>query len=219
MTEMEIRRFGESAVVYEDVRAGLDTWPDGFWAPTNLSRRISEILNCVFKGKLKIEDYETAKAMLTADFIDEYELSVLFEKAERPPEMQEGEFFYILWYLFPNKKMTQDELTLKVYHEVLDGKRKTFPRGYFLRYGNVEQKALVCFKHLCEDILKLDREGICRTFCNSEGIKVLFKYKLKIILNLVYPSLSHLMQAAYPEYAGDLERYQKDRRLRGNKES
>lgn len=36
-------------------------------------------------GQLKMKEYEVAKAALTADFINEYELSVLVEKADRPP--------------------------------------------------------------------------------------------------------------------------------------
>ncbi len=213
MTEMEIRAYGESAVVYAEVLSG-EPWPSGFWAPTNISRRIAEILNYVIKGILKIEEYEAAKAIFTADFIDEYELSKLVEKAERPPEMQDGEFFYLLWYIFPEKRMTQDELTLKVYNEVLAGKRKTFPRGYFVKMGDVERKAQVCFKYLCENILKLDADGICMTFSRSEGIKVLQKYKLKIVLDVVYESLFRLVLATYPQYSSDLEKYSHDRRLR-----
>lgn len=142
-----------------------------------------------------------------------------FESAAQTgtPEMQDGEFFYLLWYVFPEERIPQDELTIKVYDEVLDGRRRVFPRGYFVKCGDVERKARICFKHLCEDVLKLDREGICRTFCNSNGIKVLQKYKLKIILDIVYESLFHLVNATYPEYISDLEKYMYDRRLQSVK--
>ena len=149
MAEINALKYGESVLVYESVRAG-EPWPAGFWAPTNCNRRISEILTYVIKGVLKIETYEAAKQVVDAAFIDEYELSGLVEMAERPPEMQDGEFFYLLWYVFPEKQMTQEELIRKVYDEVLSGQRKCFPRGYFVRGGNVEYKAQVCFRHLCE---------------------------------------------------------------------
>ena len=89
------RHYGESAVAYEDVLRG-EPWPDGFWSSTNRNRRVTEILEYLFLDKLKIKKYEEAKCVLTADFINEYELSILVEMADRPPEMNDGEFFYLL---------------------------------------------------------------------------------------------------------------------------
>ena len=117
------------------------------------------------------------------------------------------EFTYLLWYVFPEKQPSQKELTIKVYDEVLNGQRKAFPRGYFVRGSDVEYKAQVCFQHLCEDILKLDREGICRTFCNSGGIKILQKYKLKIVLDIVYElSLIHIF-SSFEALRGDMANF------------
>ena len=215
-TEGNIGKYGESVAAYEAVLAG-EAWPDNFWAATNLNRRIKEILTYLLRDKLNINEYETAKGVLSAGFIEEYGLSKLVEKADRPPEMMEGEFTYLLWYVFPEKQPSQKELTIKVYDEVLNGQRQAFPRGYFVRGSDVEYKAQVCFQHLCEDILKLDREGICRTFCNSGGIKILQKYKLKIVLDIVYESLFHLLSAAYPDCATELESYFHDKRLRSVK--
>lgn len=212
------RQYGESAVAYEDVLRG-EPWPDGFWSSTNRNRRVTEILEYLFLDKLKINEYEEAKRVLTADFINEYELSILVEMADRPPEMNDGEFFYLLWTIFPEKRPTDDELIIKAYSEVLSGKRKTFPRGYFLKNGEVEHRAVVCFKYLCEEVLCLDREGICKTFCNSYAIKVLSKYKLKMLVDMVYESLFHLVLAAYPDYAGELENYRLDKRRSENKEA
>lgn len=216
MAELDIRKYGESAVVYEEVLSG-EPWPEGFWASQTCSRRVTEILKYLFLDKLKIEQYEAAKEILTADFIDEYELSILVDKAERPPEMNDGEFFYLLWYIFPDKRPPEKELIIKVYKEVLSGKRRGFPRGYFLKNSQVEYRAVVCFRYLCEEILKLDREGICKTFTTSYSIKLLTKYKLKIILDFVYESLFHLMDAAYPELSGELESYRTDKRRSENK--
>ncbi len=208
----------ESVSVYEDVLNGIP-WPDNFWSVTNCNRRVTEILEYLFLDKLKMNTYEEAKRALTADFINEYELSVLVEMAERPPEMNDGEFFYLLWYIFPEERPSDDELIIKAYSEVLSGKRKTFPRGYFLKNNEVEHRAVVCFRYLCEQVLCLDREGICRTFCNTYSIKILSKYKLKMLVDMVYESLFHLILAAYPDYAGDLENYRLDKRRGENKET
>lgn len=211
MAEPDVKDYGESAVVYEEVLHGKP-WPEGFWMPTTNNRRVTEILRYLFLDKLKIKEYEVAKEILTADFIYEYELSILIEKADRPPEMNDGEFFYLLWYVFPEKRPTEDELIIKVYNDVLSGRRKNFPRGYFLKNSRVEHRAIVCFRYLCEEVLKLDTEGICRTFTKTYGIKTLSKYKLKMLIDIVYESLFHLMNAAYPELSGELEKYRFDKR-------
>ncbi len=211
MADADVRKYGESAAVYEDVLSG-EPWPDGFWAPLTSSRRVAEILSYLFLDKLKIEQYEVAKELLTADFIAEYELSILVEKAERPPEMNDGEFFYLLWNVFPDARPSDEELIIKVYTEVLSGKRKGFPRGYFLKNSQVEYRAVVCFRYLCEEVLKLDRESICKTFTMTYSIKILSKYKLKMLIDIVFDSLFHLMNAAYPELSRELEVYRFDKR-------
>lgn len=216
MSDIDMQKYGESAVIYEEVLNG-EAWPADFWTPTTCNRKATEILKYLFLDKLNIEQYEAAKAVLTADFIIEYELSVIVEKVERPPEMNDGEFFYLLWFVFPKERPTDDELIIKAYSELLEGKRKSFPRGYFLKNSEVEHRAIVCFRYLCEEVLKLDRDGICKTFTSSHGIKVLSKYKLKMLIDIVYESLFHLMNAAYPEYVGDLESYRFDRRRSENK--
>ena len=211
MAETDVKDYGESAVAYEEVLHGKP-WPEGFWMPTTNNRRVTGILRYLFLDKLKIKEYEVAKEVLTADFINEYELSILIEKADRPPEMNDGEFFYLLWYVFPEKRPTEDELIIKVYNDVLSERRKNFPRGYFLKNSMVEHRAIVCFRYLCEEVLKLDAEGICRTFTKTYGIKTLLKYKLKMLIDIVYESLFHLMNAAYPELSGELEKYRFDKR-------
>jgi len=216
MADTDVRKYGESVVVYEEALKG-EPWPTGFWAPITTERRVTEILRYLFLDKLKIEQYEVAKEILTADFIDEYELSILVDKAERPPEMNDGEFFYLLWNVFPEHRPTEEELIIKVYREVLDGKRKSFPRGYFLKNNKVEHRAVVCFRYLCEEILKLDREGICETFTMTYAVKLLSQYKLKMLVDIVFDSLFHLMNAAYPELSGELESYRFDKRRGENK--
>lgn len=217
IVDVDVRKYGVSAAVYEDVLSGKP-WPENFWSPANCNRRVSEILKYLFWDKLKIKEYEAAKQVLTADFINKYELSILIEKSKRPPEMNEGEFFYLLWILFPEERPSDDELIIKAYSELLSGKRKSFPRGYFLKNSEVEHRAIVCFRYLCETVLGLDREGICRTFCSTYAIKILSKYKLKMLVDIVYESLFHLLLAAYPDYAYDMESYRLDKRRNGNKE-
>ena len=76
---------------------------------------------------------------------------------------------------------------------------------------------MICFRYLCEEVLKLDNEGISKTFTTTYAIKLLSKYKLKMLVDIVYDLLFHLMNAAYPELVGDLEKYRHDRRRNDDK--
>ena len=59
---------------------------------------------------------------------------------------------------------------------------------------------------VCE-FLGLEEETV-KAFSHSNGIKILAKYKLKIVLNHVYASLSDMMYHVYPNLCDKLEYYQ-----------
>ena len=65
-----------------------------------------------------------------------------------------GEYDYILWELFPERRRGKRALTVKVYSEVLSGKRSGFPRGFFTDPACAAFRAEVCVKHLCKNIPK-----------------------------------------------------------------
>ena len=65
-----------------------------------------------------------------------------------------------------------------------------------------ERRAITCFKYLCEEILKLDKKGITETFSGTKGLEMLAKYKLKIIMNVLFFSMVDLLETAYE---GELE--------------
>lgn len=135
--------------------------------------------------------------MLTDSFIKQYKLEEIAKRV-KVPEMLPGEYYHLAWYVWPEYKMSADELTLKVYHDLLAGKRKTFPNKYFCKSIDPEHKASLCFDYLCREVLKLDDAGILKTFGTSSGIQILTKYKLKIALNIVFDSLPQMLLATYP---------------------
>ena len=60
-----------------------------------------------------------------------------------------------------------------------------------------------------------------KKFCHSDGIRLLAKYHLKILLNHVYQSLTEMIADIYPQYFEQLVIYQykRDKRHEGEKRS
>lgn len=184
--------------VYNSVLENNEPFPTHFFTFGTYKQKITDIMKYLLKEKLNINTYEEAKAIMNYDFCEKYHLLPLAKYCEIP-EMLDDEFYHLAWFVFPENKMSDDELTIKVYKDVLDGKRKNFPSKYFTKSANPEHRANVCFRYLCNDILGLKtKEDILKSFGRSSGIKILTQYKLKIILNTVYPSLSQLLMGSYP---------------------
>ena len=183
---------------YQKVLFEQEPWNKQFFR-VNANQKATAIMTYLLKDLLSYQSFDEAKPHLDAEFVEKYCLQPIV--ALHPvPEMLPGEFYCLAWYVWPEKKPSADDLTRKVYRDVLDGRRRTFPSKYFIRVPDPGHTAVVCFRYLCEDVLHLQNEDeILKTFGHSSGIKVLGQYKLKIVLNVVFPSLSHLLYAAYPD--------------------
>lgn len=198
----------EAIIIYERVLNG-EIWPENYIGNPSYKNRALEILRYLFFEKLKIRDYDKAKTLLNAEFIQANKLQRVIKSFERPVELFPNEYDYILWELFPVRKKGQRSLAIKVYSEVLSGQRKSFPRHYFTdgRYGLF--RAEVCFKHLCKRILHYNEEQVAKEFSHSNGIKTLSRYKLKILLNAnVFGSLTDMIYQIYPSCTDRLAYYQ-----------
>lgn len=199
----------ESVIVYERVLKG-ERWPQKYIGTATSSERSREILRYLFFEKLGIRDFESAKQILNWEFIKKYKLSSVIKRIEKPSELLPNEYDHVLWELFPERRKGKTALILKVYSEVLSGKRRSFPRGYFTDAKDGKRRAEVCVKHLCKKILHYSTDKIAREFSHSNGIKTLAKYKLKIVLSSAYLSLSDMMYQVYPNLTPKLEYYQKE---------
>lgn len=185
--------------VYKNVLEKNEPFPAHFFTFGTQKQKASDIIKYLLLEKLQIKDYEEAKKVMDRKFCEKYHLTSLL-KFNEIPEMLDDECYHLAWYAFPDKVMTADELTLKTYQDVLDGKRKNFPSKYFTKAADPEHMANLCFKYLCEEVLKLKtKQDILKVFGYSSGIKVITQYKLKIVLNTVYPSLSQLLVSTYPD--------------------
>ena len=186
----------ETLEVYLEVLNG-NPWPKNFFSSTTKDRRIKEVLKIAFDNA-GVTCPEDAFKIVNKEFVEQNKLEAVVKAYGKVPEMLPDCYEYLVWIIYPESKPDFKTLVLTVYSDVLEGRRKTFPTGYFTNGADIEQKAILCFKHLCEDILKFDEKQILETFGNSKGIKVLQQYKLKILVDIVYESLSQLLLNTYP---------------------
>ena len=207
----------ESVIIYERILHGEYLPKQYVGTPTTLNRSI-EIVQYLFFEKLQLRDYNSARSALNREFIAKYRLYQVIKGIPKPPELLPEEYDHVLWLLFPGRKKGRYTLVLKVYSEVLSGKRNRFPRLYFSDPDWGKYRADVCFRYLCRRVLHMSGDKIAWEFSHSEGIQLLAKYKLRIILNTVYFSLSELVYSVYPQFYPKLMQYQKERDHRINRE-
>lgn len=203
----------ESVLIYERVLKG-EHWPPMYIGTVTSFERTKEILRYLFFEKLGIKDYEEAKSVLNKEFILKWRLTQVIKIIPKPPELLPNEYDHILWVVFPERKKGKRSLVIKVYSEVLSGKRNNFPRGYFTDAREGEFRAEVCVKHLCKKILHFSGDKIAKEFSHSKGIKTLARYKLKIVISTAYTSLSDMMYRVYPHLYSLLEEYQHQQDMR-----
>ena len=200
----------ESVIVYERVLSG-EHWPYKYVGTATSKERTVEILRYLFFEKLGIRDFDEAKAILDRTFIKDYKLFAVIRSIPKPPELLPNEYDHVLWLIFPERQKGEHALVLKVYSEVLSGKRRCFPHGYFTDAVRGRYCAEVCVKHMCKRLLHYSGDRIAREFCDSSGIKTLAKYRLKILLNHVYFSLSDMMFEIYPQLVPKMMEYQREK--------
>lgn len=160
--------------------------------------RIETLIRYFVEEKLKITPQEALKEM-TTDLLIEYKLNIILKYIDKPVEFVENDARHVVYYAYPDlEQASVSELAICVYKEILDSRRRIFPKNYF-RDGDVgEERAIACFKYLCEEVLHLSDSEIKETFMTSKGLEVLSKYKLKIIMNILFFSPIDLLQCAYP---------------------
>lgn len=209
----------ESILVYERVLNG-ELWPKNYVGTETTKDRSIEILRYLFFERLQIYDYDSLKAILNSKFIIDNKLGMVIKPFYRPPELLPDEFDHILWLFFPERKKGEQALIIKVYKDVLNGRRKTFPYRYFTDPIEGRNRARTCFKYLCRKILHLSGEKIAWEFSHSDGLKILSKYKLKVLTNHVYKSLSEMVEDTYPQYFELVDQCQRkrDKRRTENKQ-
>jgi hypothetical protein len=151
----------------------------------------------VVEEKLKMTPEEALK-VFDADLVNKHQLDCILKYVDKPVEFSDDNMQHLVYFAYPElSRPTTRDLAIMVYNDVLEGKRRTFPKNYFLGGPIGEERAIYCFRYLCEEILKLNKKQIVETFLPSSGLKVLAKYKLKIIMNILFLSNIDLLKSAY----------------------
>ena len=190
----------EVVMVYEKLLNGkAKALSQFFFQPKYLNERITILLKYIIEEKMCVTP-EEALTQLNMEVMNQYKIKGVLKYIDCPDEYGDNDLAYVVYYAYPElQKPTCKELAIKVYQEVLDGKRKNFPKNYFINSNYGEDRAKYCFKYLCEDILKLNKKQIIDTFGTSEGLSVLSQYKLKIIMNMLFSSTTDLLETIYPK--------------------
>lgn len=193
----------EAILTYEKILAGEQkSFSPYFFQPKHRKSRVETLIKYLIEEKLKMTPEEALKK-LDLDTVKKWKLDCVLKYVDKPVEFSKEDVRHLVYFAYPElPKPTEEELAIMVYKDVLAGKRKTFPKNYFLNGELGERRAITCFKYLCEEILNLDKEGIVKTFSGTKGLQVLAKYKLKIIMNVLFFSTVDLLETAY---GGELE--------------
>ena len=191
--------YSETTNTYEKILKGEQkSFSPYFFQKQYRNERVIELVKYLLEEKLKITPQE-ALDKLTFEVLEENQLDCLDKYVDKPVEFLKDNVTHLVYFAYPELEFpNDDELALMVYQDVLDEKRRTFPRNYFLNGAIGERRAVVCFRYLCENILELTEQEIIDTFSISKGLKVLSEYKLKIIMNVLFYSNIDLLESCYP---------------------
>lgn len=197
---------------YDDVLMGRrKTYSSALMAKEQGPRMCAELLRVIFKNYLHWSP-EEIRDKLTADIVERMKLGPLVRRIPCPAEVDaNSELYYVAWYLYPEtRNVTEPELIIKLYTDVLNGVVKKFPGNYF--DGNEGHlRARVLFLTMIREFLPPFRsiEHMYSFFASSEGKKCVCRYKLNVPLRELYGSALAFLHAALPANQKDEQLYER----------
>lgn len=164
-----------------------------FFSSAYKRKRLVNLIRYLIETKIEISPNE-AVTVLTKKTFEEYKLTSILKYIEKPPELEKNDFSYVVYYAYPElPHASQKELSIGLYQKVLDNKKKSFPKNYFLDVDKGDKRAKYCIKYLQEEVLKIS----IKEFYTILDPDLLKKYKLKILLNALYLDINDLMNSVY----------------------
>ena len=150
---------------------------------------------------------------LTKEIVGQFKLAPFIEKRiPRPSEFDEWEYQYVGWYLYPDTyTLSNDERIIKVYMEVVDGKRKRFPKSFFDENAG-EHRAFVCFRVMSNEFIQpTSIKQLYEIFGDEQGgRRLLSKYKLIVPVRSIFGTpLDYLHATLEDEWNEDDDLYDK----------
>lgn len=190
----------DAVKIYQNVLNG-EKWPSKYFADFSKKTKAKDILKFIFETE-GITDNESARRILTDEYIKEHRLEPLVQSIDKIPELLVSDHRDLFWFVYPELTPPKKELIHNLADDVIFQRRDSFPKKYF--YGNeARTKAIICFRHLCEQVLCYDKAQLKEIFMSSKGISILSEYKLRTILQCVFSSTTQLLFAAYPNILND----------------
>lgn len=190
---------------YDKVRSGeYKNFSPHFFSGYDKQKKIIVLIKYYIEDILEMTPTEALEHM-TLEMLERDGLKILLRhvKNEKPDEYKRIPEYvkHLVYIAYPDiPRPTERELIIQCYKEVLDGKRKTFPKNYF-KSADGEHRAKICFEYLWKNVLRIKKEEIPKKFLksNGQGLDILQEYKLKILTQMIYYSVSDMIQNMYPD--------------------
>lgn len=190
--------------VYDKVLRGENKSFSPRFFETNKEKKIKVIVKYYIEEILKFSP-EEALRNVTYEMLERDKLKCVLKyiKKAKPAEEQGNKTYvkHLIYFVYPFlPKDNLKQRTIKCYKEILAGERNHFPKNYFKSFQG-EQRAKLCFDYLWQDILKIKKEDIVPTFIENkkQGLELIKKYKLGVLLQILYYSVQDMIYNIYPE--------------------
>lgn len=191
---MQDKHFDYEIFMYEKILSGeVKNFNAYFFSTAYKQKRLVTLVRYLIEKKLKISPQEAIEKLSKRVF-EQYKLTSVLKYIERPPELEKSDFSYVVYYAYPDiPHASQEELTIELYKKILNNTKKSFPKNYFYDGDKGEERAKYCIKYLQETILKIN----IKEFYRILDPDLLKKYKLKILLNVLYLDTNDLLNSVY----------------------
>lgn len=169
--------------------------------------------------------HEDVRDRLTPDVVKTMKIGPLVKRIPCPPEIDSAkELYYVAWYLYPETRNVEEpELIIKLYTDILKGKVKKFPGGYFDGNDGYLRSHILFLTMVREYLPPFDSiESLYRYFASPEGKACINRYKLTIPLRELYGTALAFLHDSLPWSQKDEDLYEKylpkaqDNRAGGN---
>lgn len=112
-------------------------------------------------------------------YLEAWKLEKVIEHVSVPPGIRRSNYRYLFSKIFPGRiTYDEDEVTLEIYRQVLDGELKKFPRHFFKRKGSVKL-CVMLMQYISTHMRADSEEDLYRIFSDPiRGHEILREAKL-----------------------------------------
>lgn len=171
-------------MAYEKKLLGIPSNIVATFSSSDISDREKEkraliILRYVFEDVFHWSPSDAEK-YFTEEVIEKMKLKDIVKKITFPSEMNpEEKFYYYVWKVYPqHEKADIKERTLSVYRDVLAGKKRNLPKGFWTDSNGVFRATICLHEALASNFSYDSVQKYYELFSKSEGLTFLNKMRL-----------------------------------------